>query len=273
MAEQAFDVVTGGELERHGAVGFAVDELLDFGVGVLRYFVGCPACNDGSRALATAEHDHLGADAESAGHVMRDNHGSHFELSGEVECELVNHRCHDGVEAGGGFVAEEQLGIERHGAGQSDAFSHASAELGRLEMFEACESYQLELHFHDEIHDVGIDTAVFDQRQRHILSDGQGLKQGAELEIHSEAEPELVEFLLRHSSRFLSEDLDRTACRSERADDVAQYRAFAATGASHDDHGVALFNGEADAVENGSVSEFAHEIANFNHGIFHFLYQ
>ena len=68
MAEEAFEVFLGGELERHGAVGFAFDELLNFRIGVIRHFVGRAACDDRSHALAGAEHDHLGADAKSACH-------------------------------------------------------------------------------------------------------------------------------------------------------------------------------------------------------------
>ena len=43
---------------------------------------------------------------------------------------------------------------------------------------------------------------------------------------------------------------------------------LAATGASHDDHGIAFIDRKTNAVEDGAVSELAHQIANLNDRIF-----
>ena len=83
--------------------------------------------------------------------------------------------------------------------------------------------------------------AVFDQRQRDVFSHGQRLKQRTKLEIHAESQAEFVEFSVRHVGGLLSEDFDRAARRLERADDVTKQGALAATGAAHDDHGIALY--------------------------------
>ena len=79
---------------------------------------------------------------------------------------------------------------------KANSLAHASAEFGWLEVLEACEPHQFEFHLHDQIHDVGIDVAVFDQRQRNVFADGERLKQGTKLEIHPEAQPKLIEFAL-----------------------------------------------------------------------------
>ena len=102
----------------------------------------------------------------------------------------------------------------------------------------------------------------------HILTHGERLEQCAELEIHAEAQPEFVEFLVRHLGCFPSEDLDRAAGRLERANDMAKQCALAAARASHNDHRVAFVNAETNAVEHGPVSKLAHEVADFDDGIF-----
>ena len=126
--QQATDIIAGCEAQGHRAIGFAFDELLNLGIGMIADFVRGPFGNDGAGPFPSSQHNDLGADSKGTGHIMSDNDGGHVEFSGEVEGELVNDGGHDGIKTGGGFVTEEQFGIECHRPRQTDPFTHASTD-------------------------------------------------------------------------------------------------------------------------------------------------
>ena len=94
--------------------------------------------------LAVVEHDHAGRDAKGARHVVGHDDRGHAAFAGQLEGEFVDHRGHDRIESGSRLVAEEQLRIEREGAGQADALFHSAADLGRFEIFETRQADHLQ---------------------------------------------------------------------------------------------------------------------------------
>src|ERR1043165_26364 len=85
------------------AVGLAVNELLHFWTRVISNFVGGTLSDN----VAVAEHNHSGGDTKSAGHVMGDHHRRHMFAVSQFLRQLIDNRCHDGVEAGSRFVAKK----------------------------------------------------------------------------------------------------------------------------------------------------------------------
>src|ERR1044071_2223894 len=82
------------KIQRHGAVGFAVDELLHFWIRVGANFVWSTLRDDG----AASEHNHSGRNAKRARHVVGYNDRGHALSVGELERELVHDCGHDGIE-------------------------------------------------------------------------------------------------------------------------------------------------------------------------------
>ena len=92
----------------------------------------------------------------------------------------------DGVEAAGGRVVEQQIGMIDEGAGDGDAALHASGEAGGKEgegLLEADEG--------EGFVDAGVDFVVGDeflnQLIADIVADGEGVKESAFLEDHADA--------------------------------------------------------------------------------------
>src|SRR5262249_22973625 len=135
-----------------------------------------------------------------------------------------------------------------------------------LEMLEPGEAHHLELHLHHEIDNAGIELAVLEDGQGDILTHGERLQQRAALKKHAEPAPDAGEFRLVHAGDLLAEELDRTAGRFHRADNVPQERRFAAAGTAHDDHGVTLHDLEGNAVEHFAAVKIADEIGDLDHG-------
>ena len=79
------------------------------------------------------------------GQLVRHGHHGAVEAVAELEDQVVEQPRADGVEPGRRLVEEEDVGIERHGAGEPGALLHAAADLRRVEVLEATESDQREL--------------------------------------------------------------------------------------------------------------------------------
>ena len=67
------------------------------------------------------------------------------EAVAQLEDQVVEELRADRVEPGRRLVEEQDLRIERHGAGQAGALLHAAADLGRVEVLEAREPDQRQL--------------------------------------------------------------------------------------------------------------------------------
>ncbi len=145
---------------------------------------------------------------------MSHDHSGHAQLAGQILRELVHNRGHHGVEAGSGFIAEKQFGIERERARQRDAFLHPAADFRRFQVLKPRQPHQFEFHLYHEVHDGVVHPAVFLNRQSHVLADGERLQQRAGLKEHSEPAANAIHFPFAHADDFLAENPDGSGIRS-----------------------------------------------------------
>ena len=81
------------KIQRHGAVSFAVDKLLHFGIGVVPNFIWCALRNN----TAVAEHDHARRDTKGAGHIVGNYYGGHVSPMRQFQSKFVNDCGHDWI--------------------------------------------------------------------------------------------------------------------------------------------------------------------------------
>jgi hypothetical protein len=72
----------------------------------------------------------LVGDGEGFWDIVRDDEGGEAASVSEIENLLKYGVATDGVESCGGFVEEDEFGVSDEGAGNGDAFLHASGEFG-----------------------------------------------------------------------------------------------------------------------------------------------
>ena len=60
---------------------------------------------------------------------MRDGHGRHTHLDYDLADQFINDTGHDWIEAGGGFIEEDNFRFRSNGSGEADTFLHAAREL------------------------------------------------------------------------------------------------------------------------------------------------
>ena len=161
--------------------------------------------------------------------AMRDQQGR-----GAVDVALLDDEFDDGgggdgVEAAGGRVVEQQLGLVDEGAGDGDAPPHAAGEAGRKKgkgLFEADESERLA--------DAGVDFVVgdafLDQLVGDVVADGEGIEERALLKDHAGAGAQGEELLLGHGGDFFAEELDASLVGAEQSVDELEQDAFAHAG-------------------------------------------
>ncbi len=108
---------------------------------------------------------------------MRDDHHGEAEARAHREDELVElHGAHR-IEAGGGLVEEEQVGLEGHGPSDGGALLHAARDLGGVMVLVPLQAHEAELGADD-----GVDRAFgkigpLGEGERHVLSDGHRAKE------------------------------------------------------------------------------------------------
>ncbi len=127
------------------------------------------------------EKNRIGADGKNARQLVGDDNNGRAQRIAQTDDQIVQQPGADRIESGRRFVEEQNLGIERHGPGQTGSFLHAAADLGRVIILESRQTDQSKL--------VGYDVADFTvahiselaQRQGDIFGQRQGTEQGAAL--------------------------------------------------------------------------------------------
>src|SRR5690606_40841816 len=99
------------------------------------------------------------------------------------EDELVEGRCADRVQRGGGFVEEQDVGVERERARERRALDHATREVrGELVARDRRQPGERDLERRQLRRLAPRQPGVLDQRQRDVLGNGQRREQRALLE-------------------------------------------------------------------------------------------
>ena len=98
--------------------------------------------------VAAVDQNHPVGDQEGARQFVRHHHHAHRVCLFEAQDQIVDAGGGDGVEAGGRFVEEQDLGVERHGARERRALLHASAELRGAVILEPAQPHLLQFDPH-----------------------------------------------------------------------------------------------------------------------------
>ena len=124
------------------------------------------------RDIAVVDQNDSIGNQERAGEFVRDHH--HREPVGlfQAEDQTVDSGRRDGVQPGGRLVEEENLGVERHGPGESCTFLHASAELRWAVVFESTQADLFQFDSYHHFDGAWIERGVFQQWKRNVSADG-----------------------------------------------------------------------------------------------------
>jgi hypothetical protein len=154
----------------------------------------------------------------------------------------------DGIEAAGGGVVQDEVGLGDDGAGDGDAATHAAGELG-WELVDGLGEL-------DELEDLfgagasfGLGDVLFFQAVGDVVFDGERVEEGGLLEDHADARAELVELVLGHGGDVFAEDADGAGVGLEEPVRELHENGFADAGGAEDDAGFGRLDGEGDVLE------------------------
>jgi len=172
----------------------------------------------------------------------------------------------DGVEAAGGGVVKDEVGIGDDGAGDGDAAAHSSGEFGG-ELFDGVfEGDELE-RFDDAAVDLLLGDVIFVKAVGDVVTDGEGVEEGRLLEDHADAAAEFEEVDFGHGGDVVAEDVDGSGVGLEEAVDELHEDGFAAACRAEDDAGFAALDGEGDVLEDGFDVEDDGDIVDDDDGL------
>ena len=121
----------------------------------IRRLVTEPAGRRWRRCLGgPLQHDARIGDQEDAGELVGDHHDRNPEIAAEQGDQLIQFDGRDRVEAGGGLVEEEEVGLQHQGARDAGPLLHAARDLGGQVFRERAEAHEIQLGL-DEIRTMG----------------------------------------------------------------------------------------------------------------------
>lgn len=204
----------GSGLRRHA--GTTGDEVLDESVGRVAELVRAAVeVND-----AIFQHDDAVGNFEDAGDVVSDDHGGDGIALLQALDEVVDDVGDDGVEAGGGFVVEDDFWTTDNGPGDTDAFAHATGEVDGHFFFVGVEFDDFEGFLHAAFDLSRVFDACLDEWEGDVLGDGQAIEEGSVLEEVTDAAAERREFAFGKAAQGDAVELDGAGVGLEEADDV-----------------------------------------------------
>jgi len=156
----------------------------------------------------------------------------------------------DGIEAAGGGVVEDEIGMGDDGAGDGDAAAHSSGEFGGDFIDGVFEGDELE-RFDDAAVNLLLGDAVFVEAVGDVVTDGEGVEESRLLEDHADAAAEFEEVDFGHRGDVVAEDVDGSGVGLEEAVYELHEDGFAAACGAEDDAGFAALDGEGDVLEDG----------------------
>ena len=135
--------------------------------------------------------------------------------------EVVDHRAHDRVKAGGRFVEEQDIGLRGDGTGERHALLHAAGEFGRVEVTDG----RGEADLGQEVSCVrrafgAAQPALREETEDHVLPDRKAVKEGAVLEQHADTGAGGFLFVAWQGEDVGAVDLDRAFVGVQQAEDA-----------------------------------------------------
>ena len=105
-----------------------------------------------------------------------------------IHNQPINHRAHDGIKAGGGFVEENDLGLCRNGPRKGHALLHAAGKLRWGKIAHRCGKANLRQHLGRPVARLRARDALLGQQlEADIFPDRQAIEQRAILKQHANA--------------------------------------------------------------------------------------
>ena len=219
----------------------------------------------GHDVAAVEENDAIG-DQEGAGEFVRHHDHSHGVGFFEVQDEIVDAGGGDGVEARGGFIEEQDVGIHGQRAGECGAFAHASAELRRAVVLEAAEAHLFQLDANHDLDGSGLEGGVFEQGQGDVFADPQGADQCPALKGQTDLLADGVHLAGRSPGDVGAIDMHLAGRRFFEAHQRPEQGTLAGAGAAEHDYGFAGKDIEGEGVQNLAAAVCDREAARGDDG-------
>src|SRR5664279_190531 len=256
-----------------------LDPFREVGVAVLSATAAEVGLDPGMVRGAHRRHRPVGNDATVGEHGDAvAGGGEGFEIvghheDGETQCllqradEPVEVAGGDGVEAGGRLIEEDDLRVERQGAGERDALDHAAGKLGRkFRRVVGIEANHLQLHDGKIGHQTIGEAKVLAHGKLDVLAHAQRREQRALLEEDAPTAFHRLPFAVAGRVRVDAENADGAGFLRHEAEPGAQQHRFAGTGAANDPQNLAGTDIERQAVEHALVTEADGEIMDIDDG-------
>ena len=176
---------------------------------------------------------------------MGDEERSHAGAAVQAQDLLADDDGGEGVQLAGGFIIEDELGLDDEGAGDGGAFFHAAGEFGGRLVDGVGEADIRQFLPHDGADLLRRFQPVFAEVEAHVFADGQGAQEGAGLEDEGHA---VFGGDLRAGDGF-AVDQDLAGIGRLEADEMFEQHALAAAAGPHDDEDLAGFDIEVEALE------------------------
>ncbi len=202
--------------------------------------------------------------------VVGDHHDAERQGALQVADQLVELRRPDRIEAGGGLVEEQHVGIEGDGAREARALAHAAGQLGRdlgPRLLRQADHRELDA---DELGDQPVvEVGVLGEGQADVLRHGARTEQRAVLEQHAHALEDRAARVVAEGGEILAQHLDRAAVGLLEPQDGAQQDRLAGPRAADDGDDLAAPHLEIDAVVDRLAAEARDQVAHADDGFAH----
>src|SRR5690606_34935443 len=131
-----------------GEIATAGQEIAHFFTrGIVSELSGVAEC--GHRLLLDVQKDRPVGDLEDAVQVVAHHDYGAAEAVTKLQNQIVQPAGGDRVEAGGWLVEEEDLGVESHRSRERSPLTHPAADLHRIVVLEAAQTYERQLQRYD----------------------------------------------------------------------------------------------------------------------------
>jgi hypothetical protein len=170
------------------------------------------------------QNDALVGNEENAGQFVCDNHNRDTQVVAESQDELVKLNCSYRVETGGGFVKEQEIGLEHQRTGNASTLLHATRDFTWQVLGEWTQPDKVEFGLYKLLHDFASDRSPRSERERKVFSKCHRAEERTRLKEYAEARDSFITVRISNAV-----DVNFPGLRLFEPDQMAQQRALAAS--------------------------------------------
>ena len=171
---------------------------------------------------------------------MGDRDGGGAQFLHAFDDKLVDDVGHDGIEAGGRLVEEDDLRFGGDGAGQRHALLHAAGQFCRRKFGDIGAKADLGELLHRLVAGrFAVHAPALDQAEGDVFPDRQRIEEGAALKQHAELLQDPLAVARAHADDLFAIDQDAAALGLHQAEDAFERHRFAGARSADDDEGFA----------------------------------